>query len=124
MKRDPRMHLFDMQRAAERVAGFTAGKTFDDYERDELLRSAVERQLGIVGEATGRLARDFPDLAERISEFRQIIAFRNVLVHDYDRVNNRIVWRKIQDYVPRLAEEAQALLDALSAEEAGREGNG
>ena len=121
MKRDPRMHLFDMQRAAERVVGFTAGKTFDDYERDELLRSAVERQLGIVGEATGRLARDFPDLAERISEFRQIIAFRNVLVHAYDRVNNRIVWRKIQDYVPRLAEEAQALLDALSAEETVRE---
>ena len=124
MKRDPRMHLFDMQRAAERVARFTAGKTFDDYERDELLRSAVERQLGIIGEATGRLARDFPDYAERISEFRQVIAFRNVLVHDYDRVNDRIVWAKIQAYVPRLTEEAQALLDALSAEETERESEG
>lgn len=115
MKRDPQTYLFDMRHAAERVDRFTVGKTFDDYERDELLRAGVERQLGIIGEAAGQLARHFPDLAEHISDFRQIIAFRNILVHDYSRVDDRIVWAKVQQFVPPLAEEVNALLEELSA---------
>lgn len=49
--------LWDARDAAARVRDFTAGKDFEDYARDAMLRSAVERQLEIVGEALGRLAK-------------------------------------------------------------------
>ena len=51
MHADARKLLWDAQQAAERIARFTSGKTFPDYEADEYLRSAVERQFEIIGEA-------------------------------------------------------------------------
>ena len=122
MKRDAKAYLFEIRRAADLVNEFTTGITFEEYEGDVLVRSATERQLGILGEATGQLAYNFPAIAARISDYPQIIAFRNILIHEYHRVHNDMVWEKIQDYLPHLAEEAQALLDALSTEEAEQEG--
>ena len=124
MKRDARAYLFEIRRAADRVSQFTAGATFEDYDSDVLLRSATERQLGILGEATVQLAHNFPATAGRISDYPQIIAFRNILIHEYERVENDTVWEKIQLFVPRLAEEAQALLDELSAGDEHSTGSG
>jgi uncharacterized protein with HEPN domain len=69
--------------AAERVARFTAGKVFADYERDDLLRSAVERQLEIVGDALGKLRRVDPATAASIRDIERIVGFRNIVVHGY-----------------------------------------
>lgn len=54
MHADARKLLWDAQQAVERIARFTAGKTFGDYSTDEYLRSAVERQFEIVGEAVNQ----------------------------------------------------------------------
>ena len=60
-------YLWDMQRAAERIVRFTAGRSFDDYLADEMLSAAVERQFEIIGEAPSvcgallpRWPRQFP----------------------------------------------------------------
>jgi len=58
MHADAGKFLWDARSAAERVIRFTSGKSFGDYERDELLRSGVERQLEIVGEALTQLRKD------------------------------------------------------------------
>ena len=44
-------YLYDIQQAAQRVARYVAGKGFADYAADDMLRSAAERQLAIIGEA-------------------------------------------------------------------------
>ena len=62
-----------------------------DYSADALLRSAVERQLTIVGEALNRLKKIEPAAASSITDARQIIAFRNILVHGYDIVRDEVV---------------------------------
>jgi uncharacterized protein with HEPN domain len=102
MQLEARKYLADIQAAAERIARFTAGKAFDEYVADELLRSAVERQFSILGEALSRLAKDHPDVAASIPDRAQIIAFRNILVHGYASVDDRIVWGVIENHLVRL----------------------
>jgi len=95
-------YLWDSDTAAERIARFTAGRTFDDYVADDLLRSAVERQFEIIGEAFAGLRRTDPLLAERIPDLPRIIAFRNVLIHAYATVDDRLVWDVVEQELPAL----------------------
>ncbi|OGA97089.1 MAG: hypothetical protein A3E79_03120 [Burkholderiales bacterium RIFCSPHIGHO2_12_FULL_61_11] len=88
--------LWDARQAAERVARFTAGKTFAEYEADEYFRSAVERQFEIIGEALNQLSRLDAATAATIAELPRVVAFRNVLIHGYASVDNRIVWGVIE----------------------------
>ena len=76
---DARKLLWDAQRALDRVARFTNGKSFTEYEADELLRSAVERQLEIVGEALNKLSRVDVETAAAIPDLGRIVGFRNIL---------------------------------------------
>lgn len=92
MHDDARKLLWDAQQAAERIARFSSGKSFPDYERDEYLRSAVERQFEIIGEALNQLSKIDSATAGKIPELSRIVAFRNVLIHGYASVDNRLVW--------------------------------
>lgn len=82
-----------------------------DYREDRLLKQTVGRNFEIAGEAIGRLSREAPDTASRIGEYERIVAFRNVLIHDYDLVDDALVWDTIQEKVPRLVSEVELLLE-------------
>ena len=99
---DARKLLWDARHAAERIERFTAGKTFIEYAADEYLQSAVERQCGIVGEAMNQLRRVDPETAAAIPELPRVIAFRNILVHGYANVDNRLVWGVLETDLPSL----------------------
>jgi uncharacterized protein with HEPN domain len=75
--------LWDAKDAADAIAAMTSGKTFEQLVGDIVLRSAVERQFEIVGEALARLARVDESTAKLIPNLPRIIAFRNILVHGY-----------------------------------------
>ena len=113
MRRDPRAYLWDEREAAEAIAGFMQGRSFGDYAGDLMFRSAVERQLAIIGEALSQLARVDQNLAARIPELRRVIAFRNVLIHGYDRIDNAGVWRIVEADLPPLRRRAADLLTEL-----------
>ena len=110
MHADARNLLWDAREAAQRVVRFTHGKTFGDYQADELLRSAVERQLGIVGEALNQLSRIDPTIAALIPDLPRIVGFRKVLVHGYATVDNRIVWGIVEANLASLVDSIEALL--------------
>lgn len=74
------------------------------------MRSAVERQFEIVGEALGQLARVDAAMAERIPNLREIIAFRNILIHGYAVIDRARVWRVIEEDLPRLRATLEELL--------------
>lgn len=80
MQLEARKYLFDIKQATDLIDTFCAGKSFADYQRDPMFRSAVERQFEIIGEAISRLAQLNPRLAEKLTEYRRIIAFRNFLI--------------------------------------------
>jgi len=106
MKDDIRAYLDDILRSGRAVKAFVTGRTFDDYSSDELLRSGVERKLEIIGESLNRIKRDEPELLRQIPEHRDIISFRNILVHGYDTIDDHIVWSIVE-------EELDDLLDAV-----------
>ncbi len=68
MPRDARKYLFDVQRATDCITRFCQGKQFSDYQSDDLLRSAVERQFEIIGEALSQLGRHAPDALRESKE--------------------------------------------------------
>ena len=94
--------LQDILEACELIQTATAGRALADYERDRLLRLAVERNFEIIGEALNRIRQNDPMLAERIPENRAIIAFRNLLIHGYDSIDHSRVWAVIQKDAPQL----------------------
>jgi uncharacterized protein with HEPN domain len=102
LKRDPKSLLWDAREAADVITAITAGKSFADFGRDIVLRSAVERQFEIVGEALAQLARLDAAMAARVPDLREIIAFRNVLIHGYAVIDRTRVWRVIQENLPQL----------------------
>lgn len=113
MRRDPRTYLWDAVRAAELLAEFSDGKTFEDYQSDAMLRSAVERQFEIVGEALNNLSKVSPELAAAVPDLRRIVAFRNILVHGYASVDDALVWQVLTEKRPQLEEQLRQLLAAL-----------
>ena len=110
MEDDLLKYLYDIKQAAAAILRFVRGKTFADYERDELLRSGVERKFEIIGEALNRLSRENPTVLDKIREHRNIVSFRNILAHGYDSIDNRIVWGIIGEDLGNLLEDVERLL--------------
>lgn len=104
-------YLWDARRAAERIARFTGGRSFEDYLPDEMLRAAVERQFEIVGEAFAGLHRVDPALAATIPDLPRIVAFRNLLIHGYASVDDRLVWGVVEGSLAGLRATFTRLLD-------------
>jgi uncharacterized protein with HEPN domain len=98
------------------VGLFSAGKQLDDYRNDPMLRSAIERQFEIIGEALNRLKRLDPETAVRISDYQRIIDFRNVLAHGYDVVSDQVVWDIVQNKLPDLRREIDELKGDLGVQ--------
>jgi uncharacterized protein with HEPN domain len=122
MDRDPRAYLWDARDSADAIAEFVTGRSLDDYLGDRMLRSAVERQFEIVGEALRQLEKAAPSLTREIPELPHAVAFRNILIHGYTTVDDRTVWRTIQEDLPGLRGRLPALLDqagGLDADSAG-----
>jgi uncharacterized protein with HEPN domain/predicted nucleotidyltransferase len=104
--------LLDMVEAIKRINRFIAGATYSDYLENELLRSGVERQLEILGEAANRLTAGF-QAAHPDVDWRNAVGLRNVIIHQYDRINDSEVWRIATEVLPELLTQIEGLLPPL-----------
>lgn len=109
--------ISDMLAAAETAVRFITGKSREEYEHEQLLRNAVERNIEIVGEAARRLTDEFRAAHPEIP-WRVIMATRHILAHDYDEVDNDIVWRIVTDHLPPLIQQLRTLLPPPPGHEA------
>ena len=108
--RDPEKYLYDIQSSCSFLLEFTRGKTVADYKEDRAFRSALERELQIIGEAMMQLKKISPDTAQKISEHENIIGFRHILVHGYDSLDPATVWNIVETKLDGLAEQVELLL--------------
>jgi uncharacterized protein with HEPN domain len=106
--------LFDAVFAAEAAIGFVEQVSLDEYRSDLMRRSAVERQLEILGEACARLAREDVDLMARLPDIRLAIGLRNRIIHGYDGIDDETVYRTVVDDLPGFAQGLREQLTALS----------
>ena len=111
--RDPRTFIWDAAEAAQHIRQFVQHKDLADYENDILLRSAVERQLEIIGEALNHLSRSDMERAAQVPQLRSIVGLRNILVHGYAELDDARVWDVVQNHLPSL----QAVLERMLADE-------
>src|SRR2546426_8591438 len=113
MPRDPRAYLWDVREAADRVASFVRKMDVDAFVADDLVASAVERQLEIIGEALSQLSTVAPDVAKQIDDVPKIVGLRNVIIHAYIKVRRDWIWRDIHQDLPRLRKTVDALLKKM-----------
>lgn len=111
--------IWDLERSLTRIQRFVDGKSFEDYDVDILLRSAMERQFEIAGEAMTVLRRSDPETAAEVPELRRIVALRNILIHGYAKVNNLTVWRTATEDLDAVLVVARELLRSVNDRSAG-----
>jgi uncharacterized protein with HEPN domain len=78
-----------------------------------MMRAAVERKLTIVGEVLAQIRYHYPDALSRINHAKQIIDFRNLLMHQYLDVDDTIVWGIVEGSLDTLEEDIDRLVAEL-----------
>ena len=102
-------YLFDIQHSISLIENFVAPMThFNDYLSDIKTQNAVERQLAIIGEIVNKIRTECPEIT--LSNAKQIVDFRNRIIHSYDNIDASIVWVIIKKHLNTLKQEVEALL--------------
>lgn len=109
MPRDARLRVDDMVEQVRRIERLTAGVDLSAFRGDEARIYAVAFCLIAIGESSNALPSDWTGLHPEIP-WRQIRAMRNLLVHEYFRIDVEIIWRTAVERLPPLL----AALEALS----------
>jgi len=113
MQHDPRAYLADMQESAELIVRYTLDVSMQDYDKDLMLKDAVERRFIIIGEALNQLRHKSPAIADEIEDHTEIRAFRNVLVHQYHSIKPSLVYGITRDHLPKLIQQLDELINRL-----------
>ena len=103
-------HLHDALTAARRAVEFMLDIADSAYSGNVLVRSAVERQLEILGEASRRALEDTPELRDQIPELAVAVGLRNRIIHGYDRVEHDVVVETVRRDLPVLIQRLEAEL--------------
>ena len=107
MKPESKKYLADIEYSIGLIEDFIKETSFDDYKADLKTKSAVERQLGIIGEAVNNYRKlGNPELENS----KEIIAFRNRLIHAYNSLEDEIIWAIVNRHLPHLKNEIIILL--------------
>lgn len=97
--------LWDALEAARAIEIFIGDKVLHEYLASPLLQAAVERKFEVIGEALDQLSKVSPEIADRISQLKQIVAFRNILIHGYAVIDQNRVWAIAMADLPALVAE-------------------
>ena len=101
MKKNNLVYLQDISKAIAKIEEYTKNVSFDSFQIDTMRQDAVIRQFEIIGEAANRISKDF---LNDHSDFplKEAIRMRNFLIHGYDKVDVKVVWKTVQVDIPLL----------------------
>jgi len=113
MKKDPAFFLKHIVECIRRIEKFTFEIEEEDFLKDELISSAVIRQIEVIGEAVKNLPLDF------INKYTQILwgdiaGTRDKMIHHYFGVDLKLVWKIVIDDLPTLKKQTENILEKIN----------
>ncbi len=110
MQNEIQKHLFDIKTSIDSIFDFLGDtRDFNLYQKNKLLRRGIERELEIIGEAANRILKIDPDIP--IDNARKIVDLRNWVIHNYDEIDDVIIWGIISKHLPKLLTQVEYLLN-------------
>jgi uncharacterized protein with HEPN domain len=100
--------LWDMLDAARMAVEFTKGLRFENFLKDRRTRSAVERNLEIIGEAARRVSAETRE-NNRDIPWRSLIGLRNALAHEYGDIRYEVLWEIITGKLAPLIQQLEGM---------------
>jgi uncharacterized protein with HEPN domain len=113
-KRSLELLIEDIWESIEKIERYTEGMTQDIFQSDEKTTDAVVRNLEIIGEAAGRLPKEFTDRHSKI-EWVKIKGLRNRIVHEYFGVDTQIIWQILEKDLPAFKASLKSIRDQLNS---------
>lgn len=101
MSRHERLRLLDILDAIDRIGSYIEGMSYEGFLADRKTQDAVTRNIEIIGEAARALSAEFTDQHADIS-WSEIVAMRNIIVHQYFGILSKVVWDVITNELPTL----------------------
>ena len=102
-------YLWDICEAAREISGFVRGVNFDEFEKNKVLRYAVERQLHVIGEVAAHLSPLFCKKHPEI-DWVKLSELRNIIAHQYGDTVTKRVWLAATENVPEMLVSLEKLL--------------
>jgi len=96
-----RESMLDIIEAVKKILAYTAEVTFTEFQMNDEKQDAVLRRILVIGEATKRLSPEFKQLYPDIP-WRDIAGIRDIIVHDYNRVDVETIWDVVKNDLPDL----------------------
>ncbi|MEL6223278.1 MAG: DUF86 domain-containing protein [Cyanobacteria bacterium J06626_14] len=102
MSRD-QQSILDIWNAAQEILSFTEGMDQASLTADRRTQAAVLYEIVIIGEATNRLSENYRAHHPTVP-WKKIIGMRNILAHQYEKVDADVVWNVVHQDIPELME--------------------
>lgn len=115
MPREPRAYLANILESCDAIDAAISGMQIDSYLSNRLVRSSVEREFTIIGEAVLALSHKAPNIFAAITGARRIVDFRNRLTHEYPTVDDELVWGLAKVDLKVLKGECEELISQLDS---------
>jgi len=110
MRRD-KEHLMDIIEAARLAMDYVKDTSQEDFLKDVLRQDAVVRRLEIIGEAARRISDETREAHPGLP-WHQMIAMRNVMIHEYDDIDLPLVWETVRASLPVLVKSLEKILSS------------
>lgn len=106
-------YLYDVKNAINEIDSYfdESEKNFFNYQKNLMLKRAIERDLEIIGEAVNRILKSDPSFQDKITSAKSIIGLRNLVIHAYDSVSDESIWSVLIFHVPPLKIEIEQLIE-------------
>ena len=101
MPKDYKLYLNDILESAGKIENYSKNISYEDFIKNPLLVDGVIRNLQIIGEAAKKVPAGIKRKYSNV-EWKKIAGLRDVLIHEYFRINLKIVWDIVCNKIPEL----------------------